>query len=370
MSCSFRVELGTGLSETARDVLFSRLSYSLAGITECKYLADENAILLVAAPELIPNFEATAKTIAAEVSKARYLPKRLLHSSVVETAHETPNHEEPRLSSPLRRKLLAAIEARLRAECASYATDDQDYPSMISSSTMERCDYVRTFPQNAYMVDQFPHDYESLRDIKSASDYRSLQEPSGKMLSPATCFHFYEDNADTVREANSAILAKSHCYRHEASWRMAPHRLQEFDMLELVLVGDEGYVENVRGEMIARIWELFGHLGLKGFVETASDPFYFPSDAVKSNYQIMAATKYEFVAVTEPAFQCAVASFNNVGNSLCKNFNIRLASGDFAHSGCIAFGLDRVVVALCWAHGCSLEHWPASVIDELQLGNA
>lgn len=140
-------------------------------------------------------------------------------------------------------------------------------------------------------------------------------------------------------------------------------------MLELILLGDASFVEDTRSRLIDQIWSLFRELGLKGFIETANDPFYFPDDKAKGQYQLLASTKYELVARSEKhGLQCAVASFNNVGNSLSKNFNIRDGSGENPHSGCIAFGLDRLVVALGWQHGPHLQLWPEAIVEALSLG--
>jgi hypothetical protein len=42
-------------------------------------------------------------------------------------------------------------------------------------------------------------------------------------------------------------------------------------------------------------------------------------------------------------------------------------AGDLAHTGCVAFGMDRIAIALFAAHGTDLQRWPAFVRDALSM---
>ena len=42
-------------------------------------------------------------------------------------------------------------------------------------------------------------------------------------------------------------------------------------------------------------------------------------------------------------------------------FDIRTAAGECAHTGCIGFGVERVVIALFKQHGLAPERWPEAV---------
>ena len=44
-----------------------------------------------------------------------------------------------------------------------------------------------------------------------------------------------------------------------------------------------------------------------------------------------------------------------------------MKSGEPAHSGCVAFGMDRLAVALFWTHGLDTGRWPASARAALSL---
>ena len=38
-----------------------------------------------------------------------------------------------------------------------------------------------------------------------------------------------------------------------------------------------------------------------------------------------------------------------------------------AHTGCVAFGMDRLAVAMFATHGTEIERWPAAVREVLEL---
>ena len=44
-----------------------------------------------------------------------------------------------------------------------------------------------------------------------------------------------------------------------------------------------------------------------------------------------------------------------------------MPSGEVLHTGCVAFGMDRLAVALFATHGAKISGWPASVREALKL---
>jgi len=45
----------------------------------------------------------------------------------------------------------------------------------------------------------------------------------------------------------------------------------------------------------------------------------------------------------------------------------RTTAGEMAHTGCVAFGIDRLALALFATHGLDLPRWPAAVRKALML---
>ena len=47
--------------------------------------------------------------------------------------------------------------------------------------------------------------------------------------------------------------------------------------------------------------------------------------------------------------------------------HIKDAGGEPAHTGCVAFGMDRLAVAMFHTHGTDVAKWPAPVRETLGL---
>ena len=48
-------------------------------------------------------------------------------------------------------------------------------------------------------------------------------------------------------------------------------------------------------------------------------------------------------------------------------WNLRTTREEMAHTGCVAFGIDRLALALFATHGLDLPRWPAAVRKALML---
>jgi seryl-tRNA synthetase len=78
------------------------------------------------------------------------------------------------------------------------------------------------------------------------------------------------------------------------------------------------------------------------------------------------ALKYELqLAVDAAGRTIAAASFNHHHDFFGTRFGISLADGSPAHSGCVAFGIERWVLAVLAQHGTSERAWPSAVRDWL-----
>jgi seryl-tRNA synthetase len=72
--------------------------------------------------------------------------------------------------------------------------------------------------------------------------------------------------------------------------------------------------------------------------------------------------KYELrLKVSGDGRSIAAASFNNHQTHFGRSFSIRQPGGEFAHSGCVAFGWERWVIAFVAQHGVREDDWPIQV---------
>jgi len=191
-----------------------------------------------------------------------------------------------------------------------------------------------------------------------------------RIVPPAVCYHVYpawQGRRLTGRPA--LVTARGRCFREERS--VAPlERLRDFEMREIVALGSREEVESFRHGLIARVSDLVARLELEGRIETASDPFFVQEPAAapaaeraglkgRGLMQQVLPLKYELrLALDASGYDCAVASFNHHLDFFGRRFDIRLASGAPAHSGCVAFGLERWVLAFLSQHGTDPRRWP------------
>jgi hypothetical protein len=111
-------------------------------------------------------------------------------------------------------------------------------------------------------------------------------------------------------------------------------------MRELVFIGAATWIEEQLASMQAEVSALAEDFQLKGEWQAASDPFFLPESQArgKAMLQKLLGTKQEYCLPDG----LAISSINRHQTFFGERFQIRLAdSAEFAHSACVAFGLDR-----------------------------
>jgi seryl-tRNA synthetase len=84
--------------------------------------------------------------------------------------------------------------------------------------------------------------------------------------------------------------------------------------------------------------------------------------------QIQQALKFELlIPVRAEDSPTACMSFNYHRDHFGVTWGLYDHAGDVAHTGCIAFGMDRLAVALFRTHGLDPQAWPAKVKVALSL---
>lgn len=351
--------------------LLSKLMYSIEGINDCQL--DEPTLNIIIDANTHADIEKIQETVACLIEKEQH--NRILGSRIyVKSLEQIPQSE---LETQSIEELFAA-DGSVRRGLAVTLFQQMDqifmelslrhnaqlrsYPSMIPLNVMQKCKYIPNFPQNIHLVSEIPHQLQELNKVRESSDLADIIRLSPYALSPAVCFHCYAELTEQRLLEPLLLTARGTCYRHEASWRVGKHRMNEFSMRETIIFGDSGFIETKREKFMEEVWLLFEALGLRGRIETASDPFYFSEETAKGQHQLMANMKYELVAecgVGNSSF--SIASFNNMEDSLCKPFNVMDDAYNPIKSGCIAFGIDRWVYALLSTYGSDYTRWPSTV---------
>jgi hypothetical protein len=90
----------------------------------------------------------------------------------------------------------------------------------------------------------------------------------------------------------------------------------------------------------------------------ASDPFFAPTSRGRAALQRIKGLKHELALQFPDGRSLAIASFNDHESFFGEAFDIKLPSGDHASSGCVAFGIERWLLAVLATHGTNPSGWP------------
>jgi seryl-tRNA synthetase len=264
------------------------------------------------------------------------------------------------------RRLTAVIDHHREAD-----TEVLRFPPVMSRAQVERSGYLGSFPNLLGCVCGL-HGGEGEIDaavarFQAGGDWTESLSPSDLVLSPAACYPVYPMAAarGPVPDCGWTFDVAADCFRREPS----PHldRLQSFRMREYVCIGDPGRVSAFRERWIDRAQELAYDLGLAFTVEQANDPFFGRAGQMMAVSQRHQQLKFELLIplrydVGKPT---ACMSFNYHRDHFGLAWDIRTASGEPAHTACVAFGMDRLAVAMFQVHGTDVDRWPGSVRDLL-----
>jgi seryl-tRNA synthetase len=201
------------------------------------------------------------------------------------------------------------------------------FPSVLAHATLHRAGYFDAFPGAATAL--------------AAGAY---------WMPPAVCYHAYEMLAERRIESPLRLTAAQTCFRESDRSGGAAGRLWEFTMREVIFIGPAEWVAAERDVWTSRIAEFASRLHLTGSVVPATDAFFGPVGRGKQLLQQVKGLKQE-LRLDIGAETMAVASFNLHETFFGRRFGIALGDGTDAHSGCVAFGLERWVLALMQQRG-------------------
>jgi seryl-tRNA synthetase len=258
------------------------------------------------------------------------------------------------------------IVAALRSGIAALGAD-QGYrtlviPPVISRRMIERAGYVNAFPQLLGTVHSYVGDGKGWTRlaplVTDGGGWHVEQQISDLVLLPAACYPVYASIAGAELDAPVRYAVSGNCFRQEAT--SEPGRLRSFRMVEYVTAGPEDYCVQWRADWLDRVACWLTELGLAVGIEVADDPFFGPGRKLFQAAQRAQELKLELkVALAEDRVQ-AVASANYHKDHFGAGFGFRCA-GEVGHTACMAFGLERIALALIHAHHGRLADWPAGV---------
>lgn len=277
---------------------------------------------------------------------------------------------------PLLSRLVDCFEALFLELADSFQAVPYRFPTLIPAAYLQRVNYFSAFPHSLNFVTHLREDLDVIDHFAqhAACDHEGLNTPPGSfsrvqtLLSPAVCYHLYFSLADRPLPGGQVIAtAVSNCFRYEAINLTSLERLWNFTMREIIFVGAKDFVLDNRKLAIQRMSEKFARLGLAYRVESANDPFFIGEFRKQAAFQSAFQLKYEIRArLPFKDSTLAVGSYNYHQDFFGRNLNITLPDGSPAHTGCVAFGLERMAYAFLAQFGFDPDRWPRQIAQAFE----
>ncbi len=246
------------------------------------------------------------------------------------------------------------------------------FPPVTSRAQVEKSGYLKSFPHLLGCVSCLHGTEREIRAaVESASagkDWAGALEATDLVLAPAACYPVYPMVAarGNVPAGGVRFDVTSDCFRHESSHELG--RFQSFRMREYVCVGSPDEVVAFREHWKIQALDLINKLALPYQIMAASDPFFGRAGKMMAVSQVEQELKFELlIPINSAENPTACMSFNYHQGHFGETWGIATAAGGVAHTACVAFGLDRLALAIFATHGIDLGKWPGSACDALSI---
>jgi seryl-tRNA synthetase len=244
------------------------------------------------------------------------------------------------------------------------------FPPVLPRRVVETSGYLGSFPHLLGSVFSFVGNETAAAEQEALAsrheDWSQFQQMSDLVLLPAACYPVYPAIAARGRLLPGGLTVETggaYVFRNEPS--IDPARLQAFHMHEHVRIGEPEAVAFWREAWGSRAVDFLAELGLDVWLRPASDPFFGRTGRMLAASQLQQELKLEVVAPISGDAPTAIASLNYHQDHFASRFDLVTSEGDVAHTACVGFGEERVVLALLRAHGFERDAWPTEVTRRL-----
>ena len=246
------------------------------------------------------------------------------------------------------------------------------FPPVMSRRQLEKSGYLKSFPNLLGCVCALHGSEAAIRSAadryEGGGDWTTSLAASDLVLSPAACYPLYPIVASRGRLPHGGLIfdVAADCFRREPSRSL--DRLQSFRMREFVRIGTPEEITAFREGWMVRARQLAEELVLPHAIDVANDPFFGRVGQIMAVSQLQQSLKFELLIPYHAAAKpTACMSFNYHREHFGQVWGIQDAGGELAHTGCVAFGMDRLVVALFAHHGADPARWPGTTRRALEL---
>lgn len=373
-----------------RSQVQAKLAYVDENISGATISNDGGAIFLqlhsTATRPVLQDLESKVHSVVADMAKGAVQPKvevleDHLDRSVPCAADPMPDllargevsreHTGIYSLGPMLARLIEVFESFFLQLAAEFDAKPQRFPTLISAEKLGRVNYFRAFPHSLTFATHLREDLHVINDFAEGARFESdgLNAPAASfskiqaLLSPAVCYHLYFALADNpLPGSHLAATAVGHCFRYESSNLSTLERMWDFTMREIIFVGPADFVLQNRHRARQQVSLFLEQVGMAYNVESANDPFFVGEFRKQAAFQNAFQLKYEIRArLPFKDETLAVGSYNYHQDFFGRHLNITLPDGKPAHTGCVAFGLERLAYAFVCQFGLEPATWPAPI---------
>jgi seryl-tRNA synthetase len=267
-------------------------------------------------------------------------------------------------------RIREAVEQRISREARERGAVKLRFPPVLPKAQLEATGYLGNMPHLAGSIFSFTGDeIEAEAQAERAArheDWSEFQRQTDVTLMPAACYPVYPAIAGRGPLMAGGVFVDaggSWVFRHEPS--LDPARRQIFHQHELVRIGEPDVVVEWRQEWADRGLRLLSAWGLEGRLDGANDPFFGRRGRMLARNQRADELKIELLVEIAGPEPTACASFNHHLDHFGRTFGLTTSDGATAHTACLGFGHERIVLALLHTHGFDPARWPAAVRADL-----
>lgn len=267
--------------------------------------------------------------------------------------------------------VIEQFEAAITKRAKPLHAEVMRFPAILARKHYLQTTHIDNFPDLMGSVHSFAgneHDHARMLDKRArGEDWTSELTPSEVMMTPAACYPLYPTATGTTLTAQGRLIdLRSFVFRHEPS--IDPARMQIFRQREFVRMGTAEQALEHREYWLKVGQEVLNSVGLHVEAVVANDPFFGRGGRMMAAAQKEQDLKFELVhAVATSEKPTAITSCNYHLDHFGHAFDFRTADGQYAHTACIGFGLERIALALFMTHGFDPDHWPSDVKSVLAL---
>ncbi|MFZ6028174.1 MAG: hypothetical protein ACOYYS_10715 [Chloroflexota bacterium] len=379
-----RIALSPAISNAYAEELEKRLYFIAAEIERFKLVVEGECITAIdlETPEN-EDLQALAakinRVIAGEITTQKLLPGKVVwqhdaHGDYDDTIFEQlcqrcwltqAGEGQMAIGGPLI-WLMDTLDEHVKAIATSLGASEYRYPTLIPTKALEDCGYFDAFPHMLMFVTRLHNDvdiYQKFAEqFKAAGGLGTFAlnhcDNVDYCLPPTMCYHTYHQLRDQQLPGNQVITAKGKSFRFESKYHRTMERLWDFTIREIVFLGEKDFVIDCRHTYMQAAFALMEKLGLTGYCEVASDPFFCsPDTAARIFSQKMRELKYELRLNVAANRTIAVGSFNFHDQTFGERFKITRSDQDWIRTGCVGFGLERLLYAFVCQHGLDEKRW-------------